>query len=94
MGNTFWIIAEHGLDANYVLNIQANPRVRVKCRHGFRTQWRNGHAQILEHDDPYARQRMLCRKNPIRLINSAIVRVMSTRPVTVRIQLEPTPRTD
>jgi hypothetical protein len=26
----FWIVAEHGRRANYVRNIEANPRVRVR----------------------------------------------------------------
>lgn len=90
-GDTFWIIAEHGLDAGYVRNILANPQVRIKFRRGLRPCWHQGRASILEEDDPYARQRALCRKNPLRLLNSAVVRVMATQPVTVRIQLEPTP---
>jgi len=89
-GNTFWIVAEHGLDANYVRNIEANPNVRIKFRHGWRGRWRHGRATILLNDDPYARQRLLCRKNPVRLINSAVVRVMATDPVTVRIDLDAT----
>jgi hypothetical protein len=55
----------------------------------MRTRWHRGHADVLEQDDPYARQLMLCRKNPLRLVNSAVVQVMSTRPVTVRVRLEP-----
>lgn len=88
-GTTFWIVAEHGLDANYVRNIQANSEVRIKFRDGWRSRWHHGRATILENDDPYARQRALCRKNPIRVINSAMVRVMATHPVTLRIDLEP-----
>ena len=29
-GNTFWIVAQHGRSADYVRNLDANPRVRVK----------------------------------------------------------------
>ena len=87
-GDTFWIVAEHGLDANYVRNIQVEPDVRIKFRQGWRARWQRGRASILQDDDPYARQRVLCRKNPLRLLNSAVVRVMATDPVTVRIDLE------
>ena len=33
-GDTVWIVAEHGPRAAYVLNIRANPRVRIKLRDG------------------------------------------------------------
>jgi deazaflavin-dependent oxidoreductase (nitroreductase family) len=79
-GDTLWIVAEHGLRAAYVRNIQANPRVRVRVgRH-----WRNGTAQILENDDWRERQRRI----PNRL-NSAVVRAMGTEHVTVRVDLDP-----
>src|SRR6266566_2251911 len=36
VGNQFWIVAEHGMRADYVRNIQTNPRVRLKLREGVR----------------------------------------------------------
>ena len=36
VGNQFWIVAEHGVKAGYVRNIQTNPRVRLKLREGVR----------------------------------------------------------
>ena len=36
-GESLWLVAEHGEKAAYVRNIQANPRVRVKMRGGWRT---------------------------------------------------------
>ena len=78
-GNTLWVIAEHGLKAGYVRNIQAEPRVRVRIGR----RWRSATAEVLPDDDWRARQRRL----PNRL-NSAIVRVMATEPVTVRIDLD------
>ncbi|MGA9831025.1 MAG: nitroreductase/quinone reductase family protein [Trebonia sp.] len=30
-GDTFWLVAAHGTQADYVRNLQANPRVRVKA---------------------------------------------------------------
>ena len=78
-GNTLWVIAEHGLKAGYVRNIQAEPRVRVRIGR----RWRSATAEVLPDDDWRARQRAV----PNRL-NSAIVRVMATEPVTVRIDLD------
>jgi hypothetical protein len=34
IGDTFWIVAEHGLSAAYVRNLQAEPRVRVQSVEG------------------------------------------------------------
>jgi deazaflavin-dependent oxidoreductase (nitroreductase family) len=52
-GDTFWLVAGIGRRANYVRNIEANPRVRVKV-HG---RWRSGTAHLCPDDDP--RKRML-----------------------------------
>ena len=30
VGDTFWLVAAHGAQADYVRNLQAQPRVRVK----------------------------------------------------------------
>ena len=35
IGNEFWIVAEHGMNASYVRNIASNPRVRLKLRDGI-----------------------------------------------------------
>ena len=88
VGDSFWIVAEHGLDANYVRNLLANPHVRVRIRRGLRAQWSDGVAHVLENDDPYERQRQLCRWHPLRTFNAAVVRVMATDPTTVRIDLQ------
>jgi deazaflavin-dependent oxidoreductase (nitroreductase family) len=79
-GDTLWIVAEHGRRAAYVRNVEANPRVRVRV--GLR--WRTGTARVLPDDDWRERQRRL----PNRL-NSAMVRLMGTEHVTVRVDLDP-----
>jgi deazaflavin-dependent oxidoreductase (nitroreductase family) len=79
-GDTLWVVAEHGLRAGYVRNIQANPRVRVRVGR----RWRSGIAQVLIDDDWRERQRQM----PNRL-NSAVVRAMGTEHVTVRVDLDP-----
>ena len=82
-GDTFWIIAEHGRKANYVRNIQANPRVRVRVGR----RWRSGTAQLVPGDDPRARQRQLSQ-----WFNSAVLSVVGTDLLTIRIDLDQTPR--
>lgn len=77
---TFWIVAEHGRHAGYVRNIEANPRVRVLVG----GEWRSGTAVILPEDDPRVRQRLLGRR-----VNAALVRLMGTDLLTIRIALDP-----
>ena len=86
-GGTFWVIAEHGLQAGYVRNIQRCPHVRVKLRRGWRFVWMTGTAHLLPADDPYARQRRLSRWHPLRALNLAVVRIMGTDLLTIRIDL-------
>ncbi len=80
-GDTLWIVAEHGRRAAYVRNIDADPRVRVRVGR----RWRTGTARVLEGDDWRERQRLM----PKNRLNSAMVRVMGTEPVTVRVDLDP-----
>src|SRR3954451_23732783 len=49
-GDTFWIVAQEGHRSDYVQNIDANPRVRVKGSLS-RTGWRPGTAHVLDDDD-------------------------------------------
>jgi RNA polymerase sigma-70 factor, ECF subfamily len=90
LGDTFWLVCEHGRTAGYVRNIERNPRVRVKVGRG----WRAGTAQILDDDDPFARLDTLAAAlGPMRRLDAAIlrcfVRLLDSQPVTVRIDLEP-----
>jgi deazaflavin-dependent oxidoreductase (nitroreductase family) len=78
-GHEFWIVTEHGWDAQYVKNIQADPRVRVKVGR----RWHSGTAHILEDDDPRERMRML--KRPV---NDSLVRAVGTRHLVIRVDLE------
>lgn len=89
IGDTFWIVAEHGHEAGYVRNLEHDPRVRIKARRGFRMQWSSGTAHVLDDDDPYARQRLLGRWHPLRALNAAVVRVMGTNLLTIRVDLDP-----
>jgi deazaflavin-dependent oxidoreductase (nitroreductase family) len=89
VGDTLWIVAEHGRQAGYVRNIEANPRVRVQMRNGMRSHWRTGTAQVLPDDDPRERQRWLSRHRPSTRLNAPAVRAMGTELLTVRVDLDP-----
>lgn len=88
IGNQFWLVAEHGMKAGYVRNIAANPRVRLKLRHGILARWHTGTAQMLPDDDARERQRWLAGKLPSSRGNAAAVRVFGMELLTVRIDLD------
>jgi deazaflavin-dependent oxidoreductase (nitroreductase family) len=83
-GDTFWLIAAHGRRANYMRNIEANPRVRVKM-HG---EWRAGTAHILDDDDPLKREELLSQGNLPRRLCLRTSRATSTELLTVRVDLD------
>jgi deazaflavin-dependent oxidoreductase (nitroreductase family) len=78
IGSQFWFVSEFGDRSQYVRNIQANPRVRLRL-HG---QWHNGTAQLVPDDDPHERLRSLPR------LNSLGVRTAGTNLLTVRVDLD------
>jgi deazaflavin-dependent oxidoreductase (nitroreductase family) len=78
-GRHFWIVAEHGRHANYVRNIERDPRVRVNVRR----RWRTGTAHLLPDDDPRARLRRL--KRPL---NDAALVLMASEMLVIRIDLD------
>jgi deazaflavin-dependent oxidoreductase (nitroreductase family) len=86
-GQTFWLIAQRGRRADWVRNIQAHPRVRVKVASWPRTHWRTGTAHILPDDDPRERQQALGQRNLARWLCICTSRAMSTSPLTIRIDL-------
>jgi deazaflavin-dependent oxidoreductase (nitroreductase family) len=77
VGDSFWLVSEFGERSQYVRNIKADPRVRVRIR----GRWHTGTAHLLPDDDPVARLRSLPR------LNSAGVRVLGTGLLTVRVDL-------
>jgi deazaflavin-dependent oxidoreductase (nitroreductase family) len=97
VGDTFWLVAAHGTQADYVRNLQAHSTVRVKvCG-----RWRRGTAVVLagersgsasakrrgagmRADYAAARSRTL----PYRW-DAAIGRLMASEPLTIRIDLDP-----
>ncbi|WP_314222256.1 nitroreductase/quinone reductase family protein [Streptomyces zaehneri] len=77
IGDVFWLVSEFGERSQYVRNIQADPRVRVRL--GGR--WHSGTARLLPEDDPVARLRTLPRGN------STAVRALGTGLLTIRVDL-------
>jgi len=84
VGDQFWIVAEHGRHAQYVKNLEADPRIRVKAN----GTWRTGTAQILDEDDPLARARWMADTlGWLHKADAAVTRVTATTPLTVRLDL-------
>jgi deazaflavin-dependent oxidoreductase (nitroreductase family) len=86
-GDTFWLIAQRGHDADWVRNIKANPRVRVKVS-GPHADWRSGTAHILDSDDPRERQRILSQASFPRLLCMSASKALNTSPLTIRVDLD------
>ena len=78
-GAHFWIVAEHGRHADYVRNIERDPRVRVKVGR----RWHEGTAHLLDGDDPRARLRRLRRP-----LNDAGLILMASEMLVVRVDLD------
>lgn len=78
IGSTFWLVSEFGYQSQYVRNIVANPRVRLRIG----DQWRTGVATLLDEDDARDRLAHLPR------INSLLVRLVGNELLTVRIDLD------
>lgn len=74
----FWMVSEHGDHSDYVRNIKANPAVRVRLGGG----WRNGTAHLLPDDDAVA------RLGNLPMLNSAVVRLMGSDLLTIRVDLD------
>jgi len=87
IGNQFWLVAEHGMKAGYVRNIERDPHVRLKLREGFRFRWHAGTAHLLSDDDPRERQRWLANQLPSSAGNARTVRLFGTQLLTIRIDL-------
>jgi deazaflavin-dependent oxidoreductase (nitroreductase family) len=87
-GETFWVVTQRGRSSDYVRNIEANPRVRVKVRRGSRTEWLAGTAHIVDADDPVERQRIMARSDFWRRLCVRASRAMSTSLLTIRIDLD------
>jgi deazaflavin-dependent oxidoreductase (nitroreductase family) len=87
VGSTFWLIAQDGHRSDHVANIRADPRVRVRT--GAHRNWLSGTAHVLDGDDPRERRRVLGQLGAWRRMCLSASHVMSTDPLTIRIDLDP-----
>jgi deazaflavin-dependent oxidoreductase (nitroreductase family) len=87
-GKQFWLVAEHGMKAGYIRNVERDPHVRLKLREGLRYRWRTGTAHLLSDDDPRERQRWLASHLRSSAGNARAVRLFGTQLLTVRIDLD------
>jgi deazaflavin-dependent oxidoreductase (nitroreductase family) len=78
INDSFWFVSEFGEKSQYVKNIKANPRVRVRLR----GKWYPGTAHLVPDDDPQERLRDLPQ------FNSFGVRTFGTNLLTVRVDLD------
>ncbi|MEV7451625.1 nitroreductase/quinone reductase family protein [Streptomyces nigra] len=78
VGNEFWLVSEFGDRSQYIRNIKADPRVRVRVK----GRWHTGTAHLLPDDDPVARLRRLPR------FNSTAVRTLGTDLLSIRVDLD------
>jgi deazaflavin-dependent oxidoreductase (nitroreductase family) len=79
-GDTFWFVAPHGRKAHYVLNIEADPRVRVQSR----GSWRAGTASFVPYDEAW---RKTLAANPA---NAMFSRIAAKDPLGIRVDLDAT----
>lgn len=77
IGSAFWFLARR--DAQYVRNMETNPRVRVR----FHGRWREGAAQLMPEDDA---GRRLLTLNPF---NGFFLWLVGVDLLTVRVELDP-----
>ncbi len=77
VGDSFWFVSEFGERSQYIRNIRADNRVRLRL-HGH---WHSGIAHVLNGDDAKSRLKELPRAN------SAAVRAVGTDLLTVRVDL-------
>ncbi|MFE7155756.1 nitroreductase/quinone reductase family protein [Streptomyces sp. NPDC057636] len=77
VGREFWWVSEYGDKSQYVRNIQADPKIRVRIK----GRWHTGTAHLLPDDDARARLKNLPP------YNSAAVRALGTNLLTLRADL-------
>jgi deazaflavin-dependent oxidoreductase (nitroreductase family) len=78
VGEAFWFVSEYGERSQYVRNILAQPRVRVRDK----GRWYTGTAHLVPQDDARARLKTLPR------FNGVAVRAFGNDLLTVRVDIE------
>nr|WP_090276398.1 nitroreductase/quinone reductase family protein [Mycolicibacterium komanii]CRL69751.1 deazaflavin-dependent nitroreductase family protein [Mycolicibacterium komanii] len=76
-----WVISQHGRRAGWAINIDANPRVRVRVK----DEWRTGIATFEPDDDVRARARSFGDSRLGQSATAVTMRAMESDPISVRI---------
>jgi deazaflavin-dependent oxidoreductase (nitroreductase family) len=77
--SVLWIVAEHGCQASYVRNLDADPNVRIRVGR----RWQRGCARVVTDDDVDARLQLFTSQH------AKAIRLFGTELATVRIDLTP-----
>lgn len=84
-GRTAWLVTEHGTRCDYVKNLMAQPRVRLKIRR----RWYAGTALLVEGDDGAARRHAIDASNGlVGRVDGVVFRLASSTPSTEGIDLD------
>lgn len=78
VGDEFWMVSNHGTSSDYVRNLIAEPRVRVR----YRGRWHSGTAHLVPEDDVRKRLATLPK------VNAIFVQTFGTANTTIRVDLE------
>lgn len=76
-----WVISQHGRRAGWAINIEANPRVRVRAN----DEWRTGTATFEPDDDVRSRARSFGDSRLGQSATAVTMRAMESDPISVRI---------
>lgn len=84
-GDAFWLLAEHGREADYVKNLLADPRVRVRAG----GTWRAGTAIVLAEPDAMSLRRRIERRHGVMgWLDGLMFRAAATDPLAIRVDLD------
>ncbi len=82
---TVWLVAEQGLRADYVRNIAAQPRVRLKVGRN----WHAGRAVLLPEEDAWSRHTLIAQGNGwMGRADGVFFNVTARNPVAIRVDLD------
>ena len=85
-GDTFWVFAEHGRRADYVRNLLADPRVRIRAG----GVWRNGTAAVMPESEAVSPRREIERRYGLMgWLDGLMFRAAASDPIAIRIDLDP-----
>lgn len=82
-----WLIAQHGRNSGWALNLEATPQVRLRVG---RT-WHSGTARLVADDDIAARRKVFAASRIGQALAAITLRALETDPVSVRVDFHDRP---